>query len=116
MKLSFFITILCILSDIYDISDTGGLTPNETLSLSNGKFVFDHGPIYLYLLFILGLWKPTGYNHGGLGMFPGRGGLTGGRGRGGFRGGRRSLAQFPVPPLPPGVSLPPIEPSAIKVK
>ena len=22
----------------------GGLTPNETLSLSNGKFVFDHGP------------------------------------------------------------------------
>ena len=49
-------------------------------------------------------------------MFPGRGGLTGGRGRGGFRGGRRSLAQFPVPPLPPGVSLPPIEPSAIKVK
>ena len=22
----------------------GGLTPNETLSHSNGKFVFDHGP------------------------------------------------------------------------
>ena len=22
----------------------GGLDPNETLSLSNGKFVFDHGP------------------------------------------------------------------------
>ena len=22
----------------------GGLNPNETLSLSNGKFVFDHGP------------------------------------------------------------------------
>ena len=22
----------------------GGLTPNETFSLSNGKFIFDHGP------------------------------------------------------------------------
>ena len=26
----------------------GGLTPNETLSLSNGKFVFDHGPNAMY--------------------------------------------------------------------
>ena len=65
-----------------------------------------------------GLWKPTGFGpgHGGLGMFPGGRGGFGGRGRGGFRGGRRSVSQFPVPPLPPGVNLPPIEPSAIKVK
>ena len=49
-------------------------------------------------------------------MFPGGRGGFGGRGRGGFRGGRRSVSQFPVPPLPPGVNLPPIEPSAIKVK
>ena len=63
----------------------------------------------------------TGYGPGagaGAGMFPGRGGY-GGRGRGGYRGARRAGAgtqQFPVPPLPPGVSLPPIEPSAIKVQ
>ena len=65
-----------------------------------------------------GLWKPTGFGPGpgGLGMFPGGRGGFGGRGRGGFRGGRRSVSQFPVPPLPPGVNLPPIEPSAIKVK
>ena len=25
----------------------GGLTPNETLSHSNGKFVFDHGPKFV---------------------------------------------------------------------
>ena len=48
-------------------------------------------------------------------MFPGGRGGFGGRGRGGYRGGRRSVSQFPVPPLPPGVNLPPIEPSAIKV-
>jgi len=32
----------------------GGLTPNETLSLSNGKFVFDHGPykiVYFWCIF-----------------------------------------------------------------
>jgi len=26
----------------------GGLTPNETLSHSNGKFVFDHGPKFYF--------------------------------------------------------------------
>lgn len=37
------------------------------------------------------------------------------RGRGGMRGGRRSsLKDIPLPPLPPGVQLPPMEPSAIK--
>ena len=37
------------------------------------------------------------------------------RGRGGARGGRRSsLKDIPLPPLPPGVQLPPMEPSAIK--
>ena len=62
----------------------------------------------------LGLWKPSGYNgQDGLGMFPVRGGYTG---RGGYREGSKCMAQFPVPPLPPGVNLPPIEPSAIKVK
>ena len=38
----------------------GGLTPNETLSLSNGKFVFDHGPYRVStfsILLILSLSK-----------------------------------------------------------
>ena len=42
----------------------GGLTPNETLSHSNGKFVFDHGPygcgvkMTLYML----VWKVLSKN------------------------------------------------------
>ena len=35
----------------------GGLTPNETLSHSNGKFVFDHGPKGMKVLRLID------YNH-----------------------------------------------------
>ena len=39
----------------------GGLNPNETLSHSNGKFVFDHGPygiIFVFQLIFLRLNQP----------------------------------------------------------
>jgi hypothetical protein len=42
-------------------------------------------------------------------------GLTGGRGRGRGRGGKRSsISDIPIPSLPPGVSIPLMEPSALR--
>ena len=56
-----------------------------------------------------GLWMPDGGVHN----LPSQTGV--GRGRSGGRGGRRSsLKDIPLPPLPPGVQLPLMEPSAIK--
>ena len=46
----------------------GGLTPNETLSHSNGKFVFDHGPkVYL----IKSISAVTNYNSSSCLTWPG---------------------------------------------
>ena len=42
----------------------GGLTPNETLSHSNGKFVFDHGPYSYWVVIALSTlytFKMTGF-------------------------------------------------------
>lgn len=53
-----------------------------------------------------GLWMPGIHSSMGQPSFRGRGGMRGGR--------RSSLKDIPLPPLPPGVQLPPMEPSAIK--
>ena len=56
-----------------------------------------------------GLWMPGMQSLGGPTSIRGRGGhVRGGGGR------RSSLKDIPLPPLPPGVQLPPMEPSAIK--
>ena len=55
-----------------------------------------------------GLWMPGIQNLPGAASLRGRGGQARGGGR------RSSLKDIPLPPLPPGVQLPPMEPSAIK--
>ena len=55
-----------------------------------------------------GLWMPGVQGLHSPGALRGRGGHTRGGGR------RSSLKDIPLPPLPPGVQLPPMEPSAIK--